>query len=67
MGQALVAVLAKMDGMTGLKPGVYYIPEHHLPKWKELAEQVEGCQEGNKITTVRAAMDGARPGRSATP
>jgi hypothetical protein len=52
-----VAVLTKMDGMTGLKPGVFYIPEHHLPKWKELAEQVEHCQEGNKITTVRAAMD----------
>ena len=57
VGQALVAVLAKMDGMTGLKPGVFYIPEHHLPKWKELAERVEGCHEGNKITTVRAAMD----------
>jgi hypothetical protein len=57
VGQALVAVLEQMDGMTGLKPGVYYIPEHHLPKWKELAELVEGCREGNKITTVRAAMD----------
>ena len=57
VGQALVAVLEKMDGMTGLKPGVYYIPEHHLKRWKELAELVEGCQEGNKITTARVAMD----------
>ena len=57
VGQALVAVLEKMDGMTGLKPGVYYIPEHHLKRWKELAERVEGCQEGNKITTARVAMD----------
>jgi len=57
VGQALVAVLEKMDGMTGLKPGVYYIPEHHLKRWKELAEMVEGCQEGNKITTARVAMD----------
>ena len=57
VGQALVAVLAKMDGMTGLKPGVFYIPEHHLKRWKELAERVEGCQEGNKITTARVAMD----------
>jgi hypothetical protein len=56
VGQALVAVLEKMDGMTGLKPGVYYIPEHHLKRWKELAELVEGCQEGNKITTARVAM-----------
>ena len=52
-----MAVLEKMDGMTGLKPGVYYIPEHHLKRWKELAERVEGCQEGNKITTARVAMD----------
>ena len=36
---------------------MYYIPEHHLKRWKELAERVEGCQEGNKITTARAAMD----------
>ena len=57
VGQALVVVLEKMDGMTGLKPGVYYIPEHHLKRWKELAERVEGCQEGNKITTARVAMD----------
>jgi hypothetical protein len=57
VGQALVAVLEKMDGMTGLKPGVYYIPEHHLTRWKELAERVEGCEEGNKITTARVAMD----------
>jgi hypothetical protein len=57
VGQALVAVLEKMDGMTGLKPGVYYIPEHHLKRWKELAERVESCQEGNKITTARVAMD----------
>jgi hypothetical protein len=57
VGQALVAVLEQMDGMTGLKPGVYYIPEHHLKRWKELAERVEGCQEGNKITTARVAMD----------
>jgi hypothetical protein len=57
VGQALVAVLEKMDGMTGLKPGVYYVPEHHLKRWKELAERVEGCQEGNKITTARVAMD----------
>lgn len=57
VGQALIAVLEKMDGMTGLKPGVYYIPEHHLKGWKELAELVEGCQEGNKITTARVAMD----------
>ena len=57
VGQALVAVLEKMDGMTGLKPGVYYIPEHHLKRWKELAERVEGCQEGNKITTAQVAMD----------
>jgi hypothetical protein len=57
VGQALVAVLAKMDGMTGLKPGVFYIPEYHLKRWKELAELVEGCQEGNKITTARVAMD----------
>jgi hypothetical protein len=26
-------------------------------RWKELAERVEGCQEGNKITTARVAMD----------
>jgi len=57
VGQALVAVLERMDGMTGLKPGVYYIPEHHLKRWKELAERVEACQEGNKITTCRVAMD----------
>jgi hypothetical protein len=56
-GQALVAALEKMDGMTGLKPGVYYIPEHHLKRWQELAERVEGCQDGNKITTARVAMD----------
>jgi hypothetical protein len=57
VGQALVAALEKMDGMTGLKPGVYYVPEHHLKRWQELAERVEGCQEGNKITTARVAMD----------
>jgi hypothetical protein len=57
VGQALVVVLEKMDGMTGLKPGVYYIPEHHLKRWKELAERVEGCREGNKITTARVAME----------
>ena len=57
VGQALVAALEQMDGMTGLKPGVYYIPEHHLKRWQELAERVEGCQEGNKITTARVAMD----------
>jgi hypothetical protein len=57
VGQSLVAVLEKMDGMTGLKTGVYYLPEHHLKHWKELAERVEGCQEGNKITTARVAMD----------
>ena len=28
-----------------------------MKAWKELAGAVEGCQEGNKITTVRAAMD----------
>jgi predicted DNA-binding protein (UPF0251 family) len=58
VGQALTAVLAQMDGMRGFdKPGIHYIPEHWLKQWKELAELVEGCQQGNKITTVRAAMD----------
>ena len=57
VGQALVSALEKMDGMTGLKPGVYYLPEHHLRRWQELAERVEACQEGNKITTARVAMD----------
>jgi hypothetical protein len=58
VGQALAAVLARMDGMKGFdKAGIYYIPEHCLLTWKALAEEVEGCKEGNKITTVRAAMD----------
>jgi hypothetical protein len=58
VSQALTAVLQRMDGMKGFdKTGIYYIPEHWLKEWKELAELVEGCQEGNKITTVRVAMD----------
>jgi hypothetical protein len=36
---------------------VYYIPEHWLARWKELATAVEGCREGNRITTVRTVMD----------
>lgn len=58
VSQALTEVLQRMDGMRGFdKPGIHYIPEHHLKGWKELADLVEGCQQGNKITTVRAAMD----------
>ena len=58
ISQALTAVLAKMDGMRGFdKAGIHYIPEHWLKPWKQLAELAEGCQDGNKITTVRAAMD----------
>ena len=58
VSQALTAVLARMDGMKGFnKPGVHYVPEHWLKAWKRLASAVEGCQEGNEITTVRAAMD----------
>jgi len=58
VSQALTAVLARMDGMKGFtKPGIHYVPEHWLKAWKELASAVESCQEGNEITTVRAAMD----------
>jgi hypothetical protein len=58
MGAALAAVVAKMDGMKGFdKAGVYYVPEHYLKAWKELADAVEACQDGNKITAVRTAMD----------
>jgi hypothetical protein len=58
VSQALTAVLERMDGMRGFdKPGVHYIPEHCLKAWKELADRIEGCQEGNKITCVRCAMD----------
>jgi hypothetical protein len=59
LGQALVKVLAKLDAMMDLKPsgGVYYVPEHHLDAWRRLAEGVEQCQEGNVVSTVRAAMD----------
>ena len=58
VSQALTEVLQRMDGVRGFdKPGIHYIPEHHLKGWKELADLVEGCQQGNKITTVRAAMD----------
>jgi hypothetical protein len=58
VGQALSAVIAKMDGMKGFdRSGVYYVPEHWLVRWKELATAVEGCQEGNRITTVRTVID----------
>jgi hypothetical protein len=58
VSQALTEVLQRMDGMRGFdKPGIYYIPEHWLKEWEELANLVEGCQEGNKITRVRCAMD----------
>jgi hypothetical protein len=59
MGQSLVKALVKLDAMMDLKPsgGVYYLPENHLPTWRRLAEGVEQCQEGNVISTIRAAMD----------
>ncbi len=59
LGQALVKVLARLDAMMDLKPsgGVYYVPEHQLGAWRRLAEGVEQCQEGNVISTIRAAMD----------
>ena len=58
VGQALAAVIAKMDGMKGFdRSGVYYVPEHWLARWKEIATAVEGCREGNRITTVRTVMD----------
>ena len=58
VAQALTAVLQRMDGMRGFdKPGIHYIPEHCLKEWKQLAELVEGCQQGNRITCVRCAMD----------
>ena len=37
--------------------GVYYLPEQHLATWRRLAGGVEQCQEGNVISTIRAAMD----------
>jgi PleD family two-component response regulator len=45
--------------MMDLKPsgGVYYVPEHQLGTWRRLSEGVEQCQEGNVISTIRAAMD----------
>ena len=58
VSQALAAALANLDGMKGFaKAGVYYVPEHHLAKWRQLAGLVEGCREGNKISVIRAAMD----------
>jgi len=58
VGMALAAIVAKMDGMKGFnKAGVYYVPEHWLREWRVLAEAVEGCREGNKITAIRTAMD----------
>ena len=58
MSQALVAVLEKLDGMRGFdKAGVHYVPEHALDAWKRVAESIEGCHEGNRVTCIRAAMD----------
>ena len=59
LGRALVKVLGKLDAMMDLKPsgGVYYVPEHHLPTWRSWPSGVEQCQEGNVISTIRAAMD----------
>ena len=58
VSQALVAVLEHMDGMRSFgKPGNYYVPEHCLQQWKELADLVEDCQKGNTIISVRCAMD----------
>lgn len=58
LGQALSNAIGKMDGMKGFdRAGVYYVPEHYLPAWKRLAALIESCGEGNRITTVRAAID----------
>jgi hypothetical protein len=58
VSQALTAVLQRMDGMRGFdKAGIHYIPEHWLGKWEELAKLVEGCQQGNTITTMQVAMN----------
>jgi hypothetical protein len=58
VGMALAAAVAKYDGMKGFaKPGVFYIPEHHLRDWQHLCSLIEGAQEGNETTAIRAAMD----------
>jgi hypothetical protein len=58
VGMALAAAVAKYDGMKGFaKPGVFYIPEHHLQDWQHLCSLIEGAQEGNATTAIRAAMD----------
>ena len=71
VGQALVAVLAKMDGMTGLKPRVFYIPEHPRtldprPVWRRshrpAALRVATAEAGG-ITTAAAGGNPWPPGR----
>jgi len=58
VGMALAAAVAKYDGMKGFaKPGVFYVPEHHLQDWQHLCSLIEGAQEGNQTTAIRAAMD----------
>lgn len=58
VGQALAAAVARYDGMKGFaKPGVFYVPEHHMREWQHLCDLIEKAQDGNVTSTIRAAMD----------